>query len=382
MQAFLAGKPEAIVRRALQALITPLVDHWGDLISFREAAAAILRREAGNLLPGEKDAETVAERVWKQMRAMRGLYFRAIANVGDAEAVFKRLEKNFATAAFNQGCLWLAYRTHVSGLNFLTSQEGHAAVNKVLSHLDEHKDDLDTQVKALENPSLGDLETFLGKVAGLALGKPYEGAAVAGQLLEKTRAAARNPAILEQIVAELAESAQEIPLLNLLLAPVQQAELREARARFARMPEQERAQRYQAYRKALVSVVPQVAKYATMGFDPFCQALEARMFPYPRPIEWIRSFIKPIYANAEGSSIFDNCVTPQSIKARYQKLREEKSANIVMLELGRAFAMAKFSSRKSDELIEFIRDLDLSKEFHWPRDVQDYQLQIGGAKRA
>jgi hypothetical protein len=382
MQAFLAGKPEATVRRALQALITPLVDHWGDMISFREAAAAVLRREAGNLLPGEKDAETVAERVWKQVRAMRGMYFRAIANVGDAEAVFKRLEKNFASAAFTQGCMWLSYRTHISGLNFLSSQEGHAAANKVLGYLDEHKDALDKQLKELENPSLADLEAFLGKVAAQAMGKPYEGAAVAGQLLEKVRAAARNPAILESITAELAENAQEIPMLNLLINPVQLAELREARGRFARMTEQEREQRYQAYRKALVTVVPQVAKYATMGFEPFCQALEARMFPYPRPIEWIRSFIKPIYANAEGSSIFDNCVTPQSIKARYQKLREEKSANIVMLELGRAFAMAKFSTRKSDELIEFIRDLDLSKEFHWPRDVQDYQLQLGGTKRA
>lgn len=381
MQAFLAGKPEATVRRALQALITPLVDHWGDMIAFREAAAAVLRREAGDLLPGEKDAETVAERVWKQVRAMRGMYFRAIANVGDAEAVFKRLEKNFATAAFAQGCMWLAYRTHVSGLNFLSGQEGHAAVNKVLAYLAEHTDRLDKQIKELENPSLSDLEAYLGRIAAQAIGKPYEGAAVAGHLLEKVRAAARNPAILDQITAELAESAQEIPMLNLFISPVQRAELREARGRFARMTEQEREQRYQAYRKALVGVVPQVAKYTTMGFEPFCQALEARMFPYPRPIEWIRSFIKPIYANAESSSIFDNCVTPQSIKARYQKLREEKSANVVMLELGRAFAMAKFSSRKSDELIEFIRDLNLSKEFHWPRDVQDYQLQTGGAKQ-
>lgn len=373
MQEFLAGKPEATVRRALQALIGPLMEEWGDVQAFKAAAQPILSREAGGLLPTRNDTEGIAERVWAQVLTIRGTYFRVIASTVDAEDLHKRLDKTFAASPFAQGCLWLTFRLQHTAINFMASQDGNAARAKAYAAIDDRKSNIEARLKAMNQPSLNELEQLIFEIAKEAIdGPPFDSGATSGYLLEKIRAAARSSELLNRITAEVAEDPVEIPMLNLFVGPVRDVELDEARTRFSRLGEQDREQRYTAYRKSLVRVVAKTAQYAQLGFEPFCQATENEMFPYPRPLEWIRSFLKPLFTNAASTSIYDNCATPQSIEMRYENLREEKSANIVILELGRALARSRFKEEQTQALIGFINDLDLTAEFDWPRSVSDF----------
>ncbi|HEX9844249.1 MAG TPA: hypothetical protein VGC20_15935, partial [bacterium] len=181
---------------------------------------------------------------------------------------------------------------------------------------------------------------------------------------------------------DMTDERAEIPMVSILSEAVRQAELLEARQRFARLKNPERTRRYEVFRKVLVRLISKVAKFAVDGFEKFCTAVENEMFPYPAQIEWIRSFVKPVYGNAAQSSVFDACVTEQSVEARYQKLREEKSVNIVMLELGRALARSKFKAAEEEQKKNFLLELDLVKEFEWPASMDEFKRIAAEKQRA
>ncbi|MBI3993755.1 MAG: hypothetical protein HY342_10810 [Candidatus Lambdaproteobacteria bacterium] len=385
MQAFVSGKNAPVVRRALQALIAPLQEFWGDPDTFKIEAGAVLAREAGDLLPNSADAQAAAARAYAQTNLLRANYMRTVSTVGELDTLYKALERNFATVPFALGCLWLAYRLRTAAINHLNTPEGHKDVAAVLAAIDAGKKTLSTALEELKEPTLDAVEMLLLRFAKETLGgaqAAFRAGAVAAHLIERTRRAARTPMQADLIPADMTDERAEIPMVSVLSEVVRQAELLEARQRFARLKNPERTKRYEVFRKVLVRLIVKVAKFAVDGFDKFCVAVENEMFPYPASIEWVRPFLKPVYSNAAQSSVFDACVTEQSVDSRYQKLREEKSVNIVMLELGRALARSKFKAAQQENIKNFLLELDMAKEFEWPASMDEFKRIVAEKQRA
>ena len=379
MQDFVSGKNPPVVRRALQSLIAALQEHWGDPETFKLEAGTVLAREARDLLPNSADAQAAAQRAYAQTNLLRGTYMRTVNTAAELDTLYKLLERNFAASPFALGCVWLAYRLRSAAIGHLNTPEGHKDVNAVLAAIDVGKKPLSAALEELKEPTLEVVELVLLRFAKESLGGgqlAFRAGAVAAHLIERTRRAARTPMQTDLIPADMTDERAEIPMISVLSEAVRQAELLEARQRFARLKNSERTKRYEVFRKILVRLIVKICKFAADGFEKFCAAVENEMYPYPANIEWIRPFLKPIYSNAIQSSVFDACVTEQSVDARYQKLREEKSVNLVMLELGRALARSKFTAAQTENMKTFLLELDLVKEFEWPASMDEFKRII------
>ena len=64
------------------------------------------------------------------------------------------------------------------------------------------------------------------------------------------------------------------------------------------------------------------------------------------------------------------------MNARYAKIREEKGANPIMLELARAFALATLRVVQQESIQNFLVEVDLPKEFKWPASLADLKQHL------
>lgn len=200
--------------------------------------------------------------------------------------------------------------------------------------------------------------------------------AITGRLLERARAAARQPPLLALPDAPPREQTPAEKLTDALASPIREAELAEARARFAKLTTDQTAKRFEEFKYQLLRAIPKVADFAPLGLEPFSQALEAVLYPYPAQLEWTRSFVKPIWTNANQSTAFQGRNTPDLINQRYEHLRKTKQGNPIIIEMARAFALDLCRTAKEEQpSATFVEDLDLAAEFGWPTTVDEMRRQ-------
>jgi len=377
MEANLANKPKPIVQRALRALSAPLQEKWGDLKAFRIAAVPILLREGGTALSDQKEADALAEQTYRMVYRLRALHFRALDNPVQVDTQYKALEQAAgvgSNATLRQASFWLAYRLQQAGLGYLRSPEGQNALTKCWVALEGRGKDLAGKAMA-EGTSLtvDRLEAMIGQVLLESVTPALSSFSIqmlTGFLLEKARATARTLPDLDAISATMPTQTREATVLAVLAEPARIGELNEARARFAKLTPDESTKRFDEFKLHLLRTVAQVAPYAVLGIEKFSQAVEVVLYPYPAQLEWIRAFVKPIFTNAQQSTIFDDCLTEQSVLQRYQAIRKAKRGNTVILELAKALASTKTKVKAAEERQVFLTDLDLVKEFNWPTSLE------------
>ena len=369
MEKFLTEIPEATTLRGLQALLPVLRENWGDAEGFRRAALPVFIEETGLARSHAAEVAGFLDRAIRQVARLRASQFSALNDKGKLEFLYQRLVPTAADSPVRQGFLWLAFQAQNSTIEFFDSEAGKKALADILTALEEQKallQGLAAEDSKITFPGLEKiLTTVARKVIGDSGGKLLP-AAAAGRLIEWTRVESRKPPQQDLLSTDLTSQAEQTLKLGLLVDPVRVADLNEAHQRFLRLSNQERTQRFTLLRRHLAKTIPKVAPYSPLGFEKFCQAVEAHLFPYPAQLEWLRSYLKPIYTNAAQSAVFDNCMTEASIKQRYEKLLEEKTANPVMLELARAMAAASLTRSDGAADRKFLDELDLEQEFGWP----------------
>jgi len=377
MEANLANKSKPVMQRALRALSAPLQDHWGDLKAFRTAAVPILLREAGSALSDQKEATALAEQAYRMVYRLRALHFRPLDNPVQVDTQYKALEQAAGggpNATLRQAAFWLAYRLQQAGLTYLRSPDGQNALAKCWVVLERRSKDVAARAMA-EGPSLtlDRLEGMIGQVLLESVTPTLSSFGIqmlTGFLLEKARATARTLPDLETLSANLPTQTREATVLAALAEPALFGELNEARARFAKLTPEESTKRFDEFKLHLLRAIVQLAPYAVLGLEKFSQAVEVVFYPYPAQLEWVRAFVKPVFTNAQQSTIFDDCVTEQSVNLRYQAIRKAKRGNTVILELARALAFTKTKVKAAEERQVFLTDLDLVKEFNWPTSLE------------
>ena len=382
MELNLASKPRQLILRALRALTPPLLEKWGDVQAFREMAAPILLREGGAALVGMEEADALAEQTYRTVLRLRTLHFRPVENQQSLDAVFKALDPGVNSPTANpllNGGLWLAYRLQGAAIQYLGSTEGKAALAKAEAALAAppmawlRSLSSDPQSLTLERIELSIAERlFQDQPPGPTRFNSY---AIVGHILEQGRIAARQPPILNLPDAPPRELTAAERLSDALAEPVRGAELAEARARFAKLTTDDTSKRFDEFKIQLLRMVAQVAQFAPAGFEPFCQAIESVLFPYPAQLEWIRPFVKPVWTNASQSTLFEGRTTQELVNQRYQQLRKAKQGNPVLVELARAFAIEASRSAEQEQAVAFLKDLDLVAEFHWPNTLEEVKAQ-------
>jgi len=386
MELNLINKPKPPIQRALRAVLAPLQDYWGDPSGFRVAATPTLVREAGSALANAKEAMALAQQAYRLVARLRASNFRPADTPVRADAIYKALEAS-ANAGINSAltgsCLWLAHRMQTAALAYLRSTEGQIALAKIWDRLQSKKEALD-KAAADDGITLEILETLLADVVPTLLGSVmgrFQRYALGGYLLERARAMAR--ALPERPGAEntLPTQSAEDRSLGMIAPAAHAADLNEARQRFARLDADQSGKRFEAFKAQFAQVAAKAAPYAPQGFEKFCVAVEAMLFAYPAPLEWVRPFIKPVYANASQAAMFDDCVTPQAIRQRYETHRQTKQGSSVILELARAFAMSKVKVREVEKKQSFMLELDPVKEFGWPATLASVR-EFWEAKKA
>jgi hypothetical protein len=376
MEALLANKPKQIVQRALRALLAPIQDHFGDPAAFRVVAVPILMREGGTALADVKEAETLAEQAYRMTHRLRAAHFRPLDNPVQLDMQYKALEgaaSQGPNGPFRHSCLWLAYRLHQTGLTFLRSPEAQNALAKCWTALENRRDLGGKAAAEANNLSLERVEALIVETLREGITPPpstFNLQMLAGFLLEKGRATARALPELDLLGSVVPSQTREARVLAALAEPCRQAELNEARARFAKLTADESTKRFDEFKLQLLRTIGQLAPYAVLGIDKFCETVEAVLYPYPSHLDWIRAFVKPIYTNASQSTIFDDCPTEQSVNQRYQAIRKAKRGNTVILELARALAFTKTKVKEAEVRETFLTDLDLVKEFDWPTTLE------------
>ncbi len=376
MEANLANKPKPVMQRALRALSAPIQDTFGDPQAFRKVAVPILMREAGAAMADAKEADALAEQTYRMVQRLRALHFRALDNPVQVDIQYKALEQNAGAGPnplLRQASFWLAYRLQQAGLNYLRSPEAQNALGKCWAAL-ENRREFFAKVNADSlNLTLDRLEGFLAQTLQEAVTpalSSFSAQMIAGFLLEKARATARALPDLDVLGAAMPTQTREGTVLAALTVPARAAELNEAHMRFSKLTADESTKRFDEFKLQLLRTITQVAPYAVLGVEKFCQTVEAVLYPYPAHLEWIRAFVKPIYTNASQSTIFDDCTTDQSVNIRYQALRKAKRGNTVILELARALAFTKTKVKEAEERQAFLTELDLVKEFDWPTTLE------------
>jgi len=378
MEAALVKTPRDTLVRTLRALLEPLYEHWGDAAGFIRDAVPLIREYGGQAFD-EKAARATAEQTYQQVIRLRALQFRPCQTREALEQVHERLQKGYATTPFRQGCLWLAHRLQDAVLRYLDSTEGQEALDTVHTAVGKRRHEVSELLHGVGNPTLDRIEAALASFIQDVLVDEAEGRfhayALAGHLIERVRASLRFREDGEVGTTQPGVRSAEGPAFSVLTDPVYNAELNEARQRFGRLSDTERNQRFEAFRKAMGRILPRVSRLAPEGFERFARAVETEMSPYPAPLEWVRTFLKPLYNNAAQSTLFANCNTPKSVHQRFQKVAEERSTNLLVLELARAFAMAAFQDAHADRMREFLTNLDLPGEFGFPTSLEEVRRQ-------
>ncbi|MBI4083313.1 MAG: hypothetical protein HY423_11955 [Candidatus Lambdaproteobacteria bacterium] len=376
-------KTREAVLRALKGLYAPLQEFWGDANLFRVAAVPILSRSGMAALADPVKAHTFAEQVYQQVLRIRAAHFRPVTSLPTLDTVYKGVSNAYMNTPLRQGALWLAYRFQQLAVKYLATAEAQAALSRIYTALDQNRERIATELNASPTLTLDALEATLAGVMRDSLGASmtrFNAGALAGLLVERLRELSRQSPDLGIIPGEVTAGAGDARVLAIFTESARTAELNEARARFARLPEDEKMKRFETFKKQLMQNIRDVAPFAPISFEKFCEAVEASLYPYPYPLEWVRSFLKPIHSNAAQSATFDNCMSVASVHQRYQKLREEKSANVVMLELGKAFALSAFKAVQAESTRQFMKELDFAGEFGWPTTVAELKARLAESR--
>ncbi|MDH4224757.1 MAG: hypothetical protein OEW12_03820 [Deltaproteobacteria bacterium] len=380
---YLDEKPKEAVLRALRALVAPLQDTWGFPGRFQEKAIPeILRLSAPYL--DEMEAAQAAQKVLMVVKSLRGLHFRFVFDPAGLQQLSKKLEPG-AHTAFQQGCLWLAIRLQQTAILYLASQEGKMVYEKLLGELEKQKGSLSA---LLGQAGQNSVEKVDGRLTEIAMGLWKGGksrffpAVLAEYLLERVRRAARRvPSVHSSIGDEMDSSPLEKRVFALLEETVTQAELFDAKHHFSTCSDPRKQEIYTTLRHSLARSITTLAPTAPLGFEPFCQGVEALAFPYPARIEWGRPLLKSLYNTSREALTFSDCPTPNSVNQRFQKLAMEKTVNPLALALSREFALAAlagFSADKLDVAEVELTGLDLVGEFGWPASLEDLLIRLQG----
>ena len=378
MESILAGKPLSQSIGALRGLSTPLREHWGNLEDFKNAGMIFLAKESEGILFDKEKGPQQLELIYRQTLRMRAVHFRAIENTAQLEIHFKELDQAAAAgnSALRQALLFLSSRLQQSAITYLGTAEAEKHRAIALKAVLERRDSLMGALGNLQELTLDRVEAllaaFISDVLGEQVGR-FEIFALAGHMVEQIRLAARQPPEIILDSTEMPDTKDVGPLLGLLTDPVRQAELNEARIRYARLKEDQKTSLYNHFRVRLQRVLKEVAMYAPKGFVPLCEAIESRIFPYPEQLGYIRAYLRPIYENASQSSIFTDANTPQSVQQRYEALMKARKGNPFLLEIARAFAMRNFKSLTIESQRAYMRDVDLKADFGWPATMQELQ---------
>jgi len=383
MELNLDTKARPSLLRALRALLPAVLDKLGDPTGFRDIAAPILLRESDKAITDLKEADVLADRVHRAVTRLRGMHFRRLDTQQALDAAFKNLELSLNSSKANpvlSAGLWLAHRVHGAGLAFLDSREGQKAFAQAEAFLGAPplawirvlgEETQPASVDRIEQELVNRLAPVLGAQtdrSGLY--------ALSGKLLERARAAARQPPLLALPDAPPQEHTPAERLTEALAVPLRQADLAEAHARFTRLTTDETAKRFEEFKYKLLRAIPQAAEYAPLGLEPFCQAVESAIYPYPAQLEWLRSFVKPVWTNANQSTMFEGRNAPDLINQRYEHLRKTKQGNPIIIEMARAFALSLLRTPKEEQTsATFAEDLDLVAEFGWPATVDEMRRQ-------
>jgi hypothetical protein len=380
MEAMLAGKPRAVAIGALRALVVPLRERWGDPAAFREAGLDVLAREGGGAIYDEKQSPAHLEQVYRQVQRARATYFRPVENPAQLDQLFKELDLAAAKAAspLQQGVLWLASRLQQQAIAVLQAPRTSEQVAKVLEAVGQNRNAFARPLGNADQLTLDRVEEVLSAFAQQTLGAlaPFEQTVLGGHLLERVREAARRPRKLEVSADEAPRNDALTALLAVFLEPVRQAELNEAKLRYARYAEEEKTKRFNEFRRALMRLIEQVAPFAPDGFEVFCEAIETRMYPYPEPIQYIRTYARPIWNNGAQSNAFTNSTTPQSVQHTYEQMAKARQGNPVVLEIARAFALRNFRRSEDGEKGAALREVNLKQEFGWPTSLEELRAAL------
>lgn len=382
MELMLAGKPRAAAIGSLRALVVPLRDHWGDPETFRVAALEVLAKESGGALYDEKESPAHLDQFYQQVVRVRAAYFRPIENPAQLDQLYKELDLAAAKidSILQQGVLWVASRLQQQAIAWLQKPASEELLKDVLNAVREQRSALARPLANTAQLTLDSVEEALGAFAQQVAKKPmgsFERSALAGHLLETVRDAARRPRKTDVPLDDAPRNDVLTALLAVMLEPVRAAELNEARLRYSRMSDEEKNKRFNEFRRALPRVIDEVAPFAPEGFEHFCEAIETRLFPYPEPMQFIRSYARPIWNSGAQSSIFANCTSPASVEHTYENMSKGRHGNPVVLEIAKAFALRNFRPAEASlPKGAVLREVNLKKEFGWPTTVADLRRQM------
>ena len=366
---FLSTLPQATIVQALQALLPAMLSHWNEPEAFHRAATPHFMHYAGIPRTDAAKAVAVVDQALKQVVRMRATHFRPFANDDDLEYAYTKIVPSSADSPSMQGSLWLAFQAQKKVIDYLDSEEGQAALATVSKSVFANKDTFKALGAASEGLSLAKIERILITIGRRSLGKNtlnFDLTAIAGHIIELGRKKSRGMSTENVMASRAGGLNEELHMLATIFEPVHKAELNEANQRFLQLSAMDKSRRFDRLRQYLNRRAEEVGKLAPAGFEKFCHSLESLMFPYPAQIEWMRSFLKPLYTNAEQSSIFDNCISEASIRQRYEKVMSEKNVNAPLVEMARAMSQAAVTRLDDPARREFLEQLNLRVEFNWP----------------
>lgn len=380
MEDLLAGKPKNLVIDAMRALLDPLIQYWGDSEGFAAKARPLLVEAAKGVLNEDEISELLGP-LYQQVLRMRALYFRPLTAPLAVDGVLRELE---ATASENNAtgqmaALWLASRAQLGVINYLRSPEGRQGRTTLFSSVEERRQLLQGELGAVDKLTLRRANTILIHYVRGVLGEELSRihtAALSGYLLEVLRDNAKKAPELGDGAGEAPESSVESAMLSMMTEPVRMAELNDARLRFTQYNDDERSRRFNDFRLRMARVIQDVAPYAPLGLETLYQAIEASLFPYPQPVDYIRPFARPIYTNGSQSTLFGDCTTPQSVEQRYEALFQGRQVNPLILEIAKAFALHAFKSTQETVDKSVLINMDLAREFGWPHTMDDLRRQM------
>ena len=381
MEALIAGKPQAIVIGAMRALLEPMITHWGKPDDFQHEALEVLAREGGGILFDEKESPAHLELLQRQVVRYRGNYFRPIENFAQLDHLYRELDSaaGRVPSTFRQGVLWLACRVQQAAIQYLQSEPADVNRTKVLDSIEDQRNLIIKPLADQDTLTLERIETVLASFSISLLPDaigPFEAFAMGGHLLEVVRKTVRRPPELPGEIVDTTENLEAAALVGLLSESVWTAEINEAKLRFSRLGDEEKKRRFNGFRQQLLPLITKVAHFAPIGLEEFCQAIEATLFPYPEPVEFIRSFARSLHANATQSTIFDNIQTPQAIAQRYETLIGTKQGNPLTVEIAKEMAMSTFQEDNLEEKKAYMREVDLGEEFGWPSTMKELIEQM------
>ncbi|MDH5752105.1 MAG: hypothetical protein OEZ59_06775 [Deltaproteobacteria bacterium] len=383
MKNLLAGVSHSIALGALRKLLDPLEQHWGEPEAFVNTGGPLLASSTSGIIKDSDELREGLNRFYQQIMRFRALYFRPIGSKDTLDKAFGELESRAAKQqdTLQQACLWLSYRIQGKAIEYLKSSSGQETLKRLFDSAQEKRN--------IIMGKLGDMETItMGKVNGAITGfvrdvmgaelNRIETAALSGHLVEALRAASRRMPDLDPEGSEVLEHSEYASLTSMLGDAVRHAELNDARQRFIRFSDKEKSRRFDDFRKQLRKEIRRIAPFAARGFEQFSQGIEAVLFPYPAPLEYIRAFSKPLFNNGRQSTLFSDTSTEQGVKQRYIQMIEAGNVNRLVLEIAFAIAMASFQRTTVRTTRKELAEFKLDEEFHWPKTVGDLAQAISG----